>query len=76
MQALISVVSLTKAFLLKFLRISPAMRSNQALDSKKFVAGIFCDLTKAFDSVNHEMLIAKLKFYGVQGIFLKLIASI
>jgi hypothetical protein len=26
--------------------------------------------------VNHEMLIAKLKFYGVQGIFLKLIASI
>jgi hypothetical protein len=28
MQALISVVSLTKAFLLKFLRIYPVMRSN------------------------------------------------
>jgi hypothetical protein len=28
MQALISIVSLTKAFLLKHLRISPVMRSN------------------------------------------------
>jgi hypothetical protein len=45
------------------------------LDSNKLVAGIFCDLTKAFFSVDHEMLLATLKFYGVQGIFLKLIAS-
>jgi hypothetical protein len=47
----------------------------QGLDSKKLVGGIFCDLTKAFDSVDHEKLLAQLKFYGVQGTFLKYIFS-
>jgi hypothetical protein len=46
----------------------------QALNSKKFVGGIFCDLTKAFDSVDHKLL-TKFKFYGAQGNFLKLTAS-
>jgi hypothetical protein len=31
------------------------------------VAGIFCDLFKAFDFVNHEILVTKLHFYGIQG---------
>jgi retron-type reverse transcriptase len=37
----------------------------QALNDSKQVGGIFCDLTKAFDSVNHEILLMKLDFYGV-----------
>ena len=37
----------------------------QAWNSKLQVAGIFCDLAKAFDCVNHDMLIGKLKYYGV-----------
>jgi hypothetical protein len=37
----------------------------QALNSKLQVAGIFCDLTKAFDCVNYDTLIEKLKYYGV-----------
>jgi hypothetical protein len=37
-----------------------------AWNNKKYVTGIFCDIAKAFDSVNHELLLMKLQYYGVQ----------
>jgi len=37
----------------------------QAWNSKLQVVGIFCDLAKAFNCVNHYILIEKLKYYGV-----------
>ena len=37
------------------------------LDSSHFVAGVFVDLKKAFDTVNHKILFEKLSYYGFRG---------
>ena len=37
------------------------------LDNKEFVLGTYLDLQKAFDTVNHKILLAKLYNYGIRG---------
>ena len=46
-----------------------------AIDDGKFSCGIFIDLTKAFDTVNHSILIEKLDNYGISGNSNKLMKS-
>ena len=46
-----------------------------ALNNKQMMRGIFCDLHKAFDCINHAVLLEKMKFYGVSGKFYNLVKS-
>jgi hypothetical protein len=37
-----------------------------ALNNKAKAKGIFCDIEKAFDCVNHNILLHKLEIYGLE----------
>ena len=42
-------------------------RVSKALDTGKYVVGVFLDLKKAFDTVDHSILLNKLYLYGIRG---------
>ena len=47
----------------------------QALDKNEYIAAILMDLSKAFDCLPHEILISKLKAYGLSDSASKLLLS-
>ena len=48
--------------------VSITEKIREALDSGHFACGVFIDLQKAFDTVDHNILVSKLEYYGVRGI--------
>ena len=48
--------------------IDITQKIRNALDSKYYACGFFVDLEKAFDTLNHTVLLEKLKYYSVRVI--------
>ena len=42
-------------------------RIRQQIDQKKVPFSVFLDLSKAFDTLNHDILLTKLRYYGIKG---------
>ena len=47
--------------------VSITEKIREALDTGHFACGIFIDLQKAFDTVDHGILLEKLNYYGIRG---------
>jgi len=39
-----------------------------AIESNQYCCGVFLDLSKAFDTLDHNILLNKLSYYGIEGI--------
>ena len=50
-------------------------RISNEIDNGQLSFGIFIDLSKAFDTINHSILINKLSYYGLDGVVKNLLSS-
>ena len=39
----------------------------ESINNRKYGCGLFIDLRKAFDTVNHAILLTKMEHYGIRG---------
>ena len=64
-----------KGFNAQYALIAMIEKWKKCLDRNGFAGAILMDLSKAFDTINHELLIAKLEAYGFEESALKIVQS-
>ena len=64
-----------KGFIPQYALLAMIEKWKKSLDAKGFAGGILMDLSKAFDTINYELLIAKLGAYGFDMKSLKILLS-
>ena len=57
------------------LHVKRLCKQNKNSCPKQYNMSIFCDLSNAFDVINHTLIIQKMNHYGIRGIAEKLIIS-
>ena len=57
------------------LDIVSTIQTNMHMDNHLFSCGVFIDLTKAFDTLDHKILLHKLDHYGFRGVISKWFSS-
>ena len=64
-----------KGFNAQYALLAMIEKWKKCLDGKGFAGAILMDLSKAFDTINHELLIAKLEAYGFEENALEIVHS-
>ena len=64
-----------RGFSAQYALVSLIEKWKESLDKKGFAGAVLMDLSKAFDTINHELLIAKLHAYGFHKDSLKILLS-
>jgi retron-type reverse transcriptase len=59
----------------KFALIEIIKKTTEFLDNNEYVTSIFIDIKKAFDSLDHNILLHKLNHFGFRGSALKLMST-